>query len=81
MISYIYLFHSHLAYLINEHYDKENVESIRRIHARWVALEGTFWMNQEGKTCAELVELPLVYKIFQKNYLLDVCLVGPSEFY
>ncbi len=36
---------------------QKNVESMRRIHAHRVAQEGTCWMNQEGKTCAELVEL------------------------
>ena len=32
------------------HSRKTNEESIRRTHARGVALEGTCYMNQEGKT-------------------------------
>ncbi len=41
------------------HSDKNNVESISRIHARAVALEG----NQEGKTCVTLTcILPFGYK-------------------
>ncbi len=35
---------------------------MRRILAHEVALEGTCLMNQEGKTCAELVELTI--KVF-----------------
>ena len=35
----------------------KNVVSVRRNHANGVALEGTCWVNQEGKTCAELVGL------------------------
>ena len=50
-----------------------SVESIRRIHACSAAQEGTCWMNGEGKTCAQLVELTIkvsneTKKIFQVTY-------------
>ena len=41
------------------HSGKNNVESIRRIHAGGVALAGASSMKQEDKTCVELVELTI----------------------
>ena len=38
----------------------KNVKSMRRIHARRVAEEGTCCMNQEGKIYTELVEMTSV---------------------
>ena len=42
-----------------KHSDKKIVESDRRIHACGAAQEGTCSMNEEGKTCAQLAELPM----------------------
>ncbi len=42
---------------VQPHSDEKNVESMRKNPGHGVALEGACWINQEGKTCAKLVEL------------------------